>query len=392
MPVSIRNVALLIASLLFLSSCATSSYRAGTPCLTASFEVHDGFAGARRGTCKVTGDNSVRIDIRPESSGYINNSPWYAFKLVPSAPGDAVVDLRYHGGNHRYPPKVSRDGLSWTPLDEANVTVSENRRDARIVVPLNAEPLWVSAQEIIPPMLYDAWNAKVSNRTGYPVRSLGKSRRGLDIPVIDSNPNGREVLLLIGRQHPPEVSGAVAYLAFADVIFGDSELAQRFRDRYRVISVPLLNPDGVIGGNWRHNLDDTDLNRDWGTYRQPETRAVGTFIDKLDIEGSKIRVVLDFHSTRENIFYTITEETDPPGFMTEWLDRSDVRIGDDYPFSERPGDPANNVVVAKNYFFLRYGIPTATYEVGDESNRAATRNAAVVFAEELMQLMLEQPL
>jgi len=39
--------------------------------------------------------------------------------------------------------------------------------------------------------------------------------------------------------------------------------------------------------------------------------------------------------------------------------------------------------------YRRYGIPAATYEVGDETDRAATQRAAVVFAEELMALMLE---
>jgi hypothetical protein len=39
--------------------------------------------------------------------------------------------------------------------------------------------------------------------------------------------------------------------------------------------------------------------------------------------------------------------------------------------------------------YSRYGIPAATYEVGDETDREATRQAAVVFAEELMSLLLE---
>ena len=46
-------------------------------------------------------------------------------------------------------------------------------------------------------------------------------------------------------------------------------------------------------------------------------------------------------------------------------------------------------VVGKNYMYRRYGVPSATYEVGDETNRGAAQAAAVVFAEELMMLMLE---
>ena len=50
--------------------------------------------------------------------------------------------------------------------------------------------------------------------------------------------------------------------------------------------------------------------------------------------------------------------------------------------------PTTNAVVAKNYIYTRYGIPSVTFEVGDETDRNATRAAAVVFAEELMKLML----
>jgi hypothetical protein len=39
--------------------------------------------------------------------------------------------------------------------------------------------------------------------------------------------------------------------------------------------------------------------------------------------------------------------------------------------------------------YRRYGVPSGTYEVGDETDRDAARAAAVIFAEELMTLMLE---
>ena len=41
-----------------------------------------------------------------------------------------------------------------------------------------------------------------------------------------------------------------------------------------VIVYPLMNPDGVDEGHWRHNTGGIDLNRDWAHYNQPETRQV----------------------------------------------------------------------------------------------------------------------
>ena len=43
----------------------------------------------------------------------------------------------------------------------------------------------------------------------------------------------------------------------------------------------------------------------------------------------------------------------------------------------------------KNYMYKRYGIPSMTYEVGDETSRADASAAARVFAEEFMRLLLE---
>ncbi|MDH5621953.1 MAG: M14 family metallopeptidase, partial [Gammaproteobacteria bacterium] len=190
---------------------------------------------------------------------------------------------------------------------------------------------------------------------------------------------------------PPEVSGAFAFFAFYETLVADSELANRFRDRYQVLAVPLLNPDGVVGGNWRHNLGNTDLNRDWGPFEQPETRLIRDLLDRLDAEGRHVRVFLDFHSTAENVFYTQDDDnpTIPAQFTRTWLDNARARVPETYPYTNRE-NPTGAVGVAKNYVYHRYGIPALTYEVGDETDREAIRQAAVIFAEELMRLMLLQ--
>ena len=97
---------------------------------------------------------------------------------------------------------------------------------------------------------------------------------------------------------------------------------------------------------------------------------------------------LDFHSTRQNKFFTQAEPTRPEGFTARWLDRSAERITA-YPFENDPR-PTSATANGKNYMYKRYGIPSVTYEVGDETDRDAVKAAAVVFAEEFMRLWLEQ--
>ena len=111
---------------------------------------------------------------------------------------------------------------------------------------------------------------------------------------------------------------------------------------------------------------------------------------ELDDNGSRIRMFADFHSTNRNLFYTqsVDYPTDPPGFTPTWLGNSLKRLRH-YPFSNE-ATAVSQQANSKNYMFKRYGIPAVTYEVGDETDRRATQDAAVVFAEELMKLLLAQ--
>ena len=387
-PYVARLVAL--TSALLLASCAMvpPSFPTGEACLADGFAIEDDFVAARRGTCTVLPDDSVSLRIPAEFSGKINPSPWFAFKVIPNGASQAVIDLTYTRHSHRYWPKVSSDGLNWNQLDERYVTVADDGKSARVVVPLESEPVWIAAQEIISPAVHDAWNQKMSAAIGASLSVLGESKAGLPIHIIDTNPGGENILFLVGRQHPPEVSGAIAFFAFGEIVFGDSELAREFRDRFRVIAIPMLNPDGIVGGHWRLNLGGIDLNRDWGPFEQPETALVGELLDKLDAADARIRMFVDFHSTNKNVFYTQFDVTDPPAFTTRWLSAAAPRISD-YPFGKETR-PITNYTVAKNYMFKRYGIPAVTFEVGDETDRSAAKAAARVFAEELMRTMLQQ--
>jgi len=48
-----------------------------------------------------------------------------------------------------------------------------------------------------------------------------------------------------------------------EFLLGNSSLAKSLRDNFVFKIVPMLNPDGVIVGNYRCNLSGADLNRQW---------------------------------------------------------------------------------------------------------------------------------
>ena len=389
----ISRAAILIAAML-TASCAVkapTTAAVGTACETRAFIVSDNFDGARRGICRISGDAEVELAIMPEDPGEINPSPWFAFKIEPKQAATATIRLTYQDVEHRYKPKVSVDGLNWATLADDQVEISADGRSAMLSLDLEAETFWVAAQELLLPSMYRQWTERMASEHKLELSELGRSMSDRPVHMLRVDSPSDDVLMLVGRQHPPEVSGAIAFLAFFEALMADTPTARAFRERFDIVAVPMINPDGVIAGHWRHNLGGTDLNRDWGPFTQPETQLMRDLLHEIDDQGQSIRVFLDFHSTSRNVFYTQDDDnpTVPPNFTETWLDNARPRLPD-YEF-DNDKNPTDKIGVSKNYMHKRYGIPASTYEVGDETDRDLARSAAAVFADELMQLML-QPL
>lgn len=203
-----RSIITILSLALLLSSCA------GVPCGTAAFSLVDNFDGARRGACTVLAEDHVQVMILPENEGTINDSAWYSFKVLPTSSATAKITLKYVGGHHRYIPKLSTDGQRWTPIDVSRVEVSPDGTQATISVPLSDKSLWVSGQELITPATYDIWNTRMAMRADASRSTLGLSKGGRNIDILTTESASSDVLFLVGRQHPAEVTGAVAFFRF----------------------------------------------------------------------------------------------------------------------------------------------------------------------------------
>ncbi|MEM9624295.1 MAG: M14 family zinc carboxypeptidase, partial [Pseudomonadota bacterium] len=364
-----------------------------TACRTGEFVVHGEFDGSRLGACRVTPDNTIVLTNAPEDEP-INHSPWYAFQ-VASGEGELRVRIEYTLHQHRYWPKVSNDGNRWQRLSAERIEVAADGRSVTLRLKKGTAPLWVAGQELLTSDYYTQWYRQLRAEYGASMREIGKSVAGRPLHVLETNPGARHTLMLVGRQHPPEVSGALGMYHFIQRLLEgyhqdncrDPALCE-FYQQFNLVMVPLMNPDGVALGHWRHGLGGLDLNRDWGPFSQPETRAVRDEIERLVRIGKPPVAFLDFHSTQKNVFYTQSpvEEAQHNNFASRWLERA-ARSGT-YEFSQEArhnqGRPTS-----KNYMFERFGIPAITYEVGDETDRTLIRTSAEVFADTLVELLLE---
>eukprot|EP00929_Paragymnodinium_shiwhaense_P097963 TRINITY_DN59524_c0_g1_i1.p1 TRINITY_DN59524_c0_g1~~TRINITY_DN59524_c0_g1_i1.p1 ORF type:complete len:1422 (+),score=248.30 TRINITY_DN59524_c0_g1_i1:170-4435(+) len=116
----------------------------------------------------------------------------------------------------------------------------------------------------------------------------------------------KKAIIVSARVHPGETNASWLMHGFLGFLLSPCPEAQVLRDNFVLQIVPMLNPDGVICGNYRCGLSGVDLNRQW---RAPNETLHGTihFLKRL-IARSKnhygVSLYLDLHghSRRCGIF------------------------------------------------------------------------------------------
>jgi murein tripeptide amidase MpaA len=73
----------------------------------------------------------------------------------------------------------------------------------------------------------------------------------------------------MARQHPGETPGSFMAEGIMDFLTDpDNSEAEYLRNKFVFKIIPMLNPDGVIHGNYRCSLAGVDLNRKWDNPHQ----------------------------------------------------------------------------------------------------------------------------
>ncbi|XP_060628654.2 cytosolic carboxypeptidase 2 isoform X2 [Anolis sagrei] len=116
----------------------------------------------------------------------------------------------------------------------------------------------------------------------------------------------KKAIVLSARVHPGETNSSWVMRGFLDFILSDAPDAQLLRDLFIFKIVPMLNPDGVIVGNYRCSLAGRDLNRNYRTLLKESfpciwyTRAMV----KRVLEEREILLYCDLHghSRKNNVF------------------------------------------------------------------------------------------
>lgn len=349
------------------------------------------FDGARLNNVIQKNDSTFILSVLPENIP-INPSPYYAFKVISNTTKRINLEFDYpYGYKHRYIPKIYFEN-KWSIADTLSFIETNNKSILKVVVGNKSKI--ISAQELNSSSIVYEWVEELikDKRDFVSFKKIGKTKLKRPFMVIDINKNEakqKPTIVLITRQHPPEVTGYFAFQSFLSSILEESDLSSKFLNRYRILAFPMMNPDGVDLGHWRHNSGGVDLNRDWSAYNQKEIKTTVDFISKTLRENkSNLILGLDFHSTYYDVFYTNIERssTSMPLFLDEWFLSLENSIPN-YKVNEQPSTSMQPV--SKGWFLNAHKAVGVVYEIGDNTPRDRIKLIGRESAKSMMRIMLE---
>ncbi|KAL4005313.1 hypothetical protein ACER0C_005026 [Sarotherodon galilaeus] len=129
------------------------------------------------------------------------------------------------------------------------------------------------------------------------------SRRWKDLHQLRNRP----YIVLTSRVHPGESNASWVMKGTLEFLCSNDLVAQSLREAFVFKVIPMLNPDGVINGTNRCDLNSKDLNRQWSKpdpLLSPTIYHTKGFLYYLNIIGRTPVVFCDYHghSRKKNVF------------------------------------------------------------------------------------------
>ncbi|MDK2973592.1 MAG: hypothetical protein PWP23_3347 [Candidatus Sumerlaeota bacterium] len=212
---------------------------------------------------------------------------------------------------------------------------------------------------------------------------IGQSVGGRAILLLHiTNPEavpagGKKVFWFVTRQHAAEVTGSYLLDGLMEQLLADDETGRALRDGAEFFVAPMLNPDGVVAGNYRDNQAGVNLNRVWNNpsaSTSPEVLAVTNRIDAWMAAGNRIDYFADLHSTSgasPHFAFHASSAIQPALYPTPATYSADSKAFLALLEEENPGFDAakgssgdTSEKLARQWITFKYGVFAFTFEGG----------------------------
>ena len=100
----------------------------------------------------------------------------------------------------------------------------------------------------------------------YKRQELCRSTCGLPLWYITISRDSKNLkrkpnIIISSRVHSGETPASTVFKGIYDFLCSDRKEAKFLRKFYTFVLIPVLNPDGVVCGNYRNSIAGVDLNR-----------------------------------------------------------------------------------------------------------------------------------
>lgn len=117
----------------------------------------------------------------------------------------------------------------------------------------------------------------------------------------------KKAIVISARVHPGESNSSHVMQGVIDFLLSDTLEAKLLRKYFVFKIIPMLNPDGVIYGNYRCSLLGVDLNRKWispNRFLHPTIFYTKQLL-RLTSDERRIMLYVDLHghSRKKNAFF-----------------------------------------------------------------------------------------
>lgn len=113
-------------------------------------------------------------------------------------------------------------------------------------------------------------------------------------------------IIITARIHPGESVSSYVCNGIVEFLLSNDSKAKKLRQNFIFKIIPMINPDGVIHGNYRSNISGYDLNKKWDNPSKIYHPEI-FYLKKLILSIQEIGEVVLFcdlhgHSMKKNMF------------------------------------------------------------------------------------------
>ncbi|WP_320814828.1 M14 metallopeptidase family protein [Flavobacterium sp.] len=216
-----------------------------------------------------------------------------------------------------------------------------------------------------------------SLKNDFKIITEGKSVQDRNVYSVQVG-TGNTKVLIWSQMHGNESTTTKGLFDFFNFLNSEDELALKIKEKYTLLCIPILNPDGAFV-NTRVNANDIDLNRDAFDVTQPESKLLRALYIKFNpdycynlhdqrtifgTEGSKLPATMSFLAPSYNVECDFNETRFK---AIKIINRINKELQSVIPNQIGRFDDAFNINCVGDYFTSQ-GTPTVLFEAGHYAN------------------------